>query len=333
MVAVRTQPQTLMAIALAAGCVLAALPQEASAATPVPAQMRANPSELILCGWGEVFILDLSQLEKGKPRKVWSWQANGHADLPWYDQGVSFGATDECKPVDGGRKILITSSGLGVGVALVDRASHKVLFWARAENAHSADLLPGGRVAVATSVHEIPDPPLNPDRLTIYDARTPGKDLCHTELPAGHGVVWDEAHQVLWALANQEIRAYRLGNAKTDHPSLEKLFSVKLPEGGAHDLYPVPNSRLMTVTTYRHCWLFDSETRSLRPHTQLGKTGDVKSISVNPITGQLAYVQAEDEDWWSEHVHLLQPDSVLHLPGERLYKARWNVPLHQVPAG
>ncbi len=320
-----TQVQALLVVALLVACMLVALPREASAATPATVRTEASPSELILCGWDEVLILDLSQFENGKPKRVWSWQANGHADLPWYGQEIGFGATDECKPVDGGRKILVTSSGLGVGVALVDRASRKVLFWARAENAHSADLLPGDRVAVATSVHEVPEPPLNPDRLTIYDARTPGKELCHTELPAGHGVVWDQGRQVLWALANQEIRAYKLANADTEHPTLEKLFSVELPEGGAHDLYPVPDTPLMTVTTYRHCWLFDRDKRSLQLHPQLGEIGDVKSISVNPATGQLMYVQAEGGDWWAERVHSLKPAAVLHLPGERLYKARWNV--------
>jgi len=289
------------------------------------AQTKADPTELILCGWGEVFILDLSHLENGRPRKVWSWQANGHTDLPWYGQDVSFGATSECKPVDGGRKILITSSGLGVGVALVDRASRKVLFWARAENAHSADLLPGDRVAVATSVHDVPDPPLNPDRLTTYDARTPGKELCHTELPAGHGVVWDPHRQILWALSHRDIRAYRLVEWESDHPSLEFIFAVDLPEGGGHDLYPVPDSPLMTVTTVAHCWVFDRDKRSFKLHPQLREARFTKSISINRVTGQLAYVQAEGENWWAEHVHLLQPDSVLHLPGERLYKARWNV--------
>jgi len=286
---------------------------------------RANPNELILCGWDEVFILDMSQSESGKPKKVWSWQANGHADLPWYGQDVRFGATDECKLVDGGRKILVTSSGLAVGVALVDRASRKVLFWARAENAHSADLLPGDRVAVATSIHEVPDPPLNPDRLTIYDGRTPGRELFHTELPAGHGVVWDEERQVLWGLSHRDIRAHRLAQWDSEGPSLEMLFAVDVPVGGGHDLYPMPGSPLMTVTAHRHCWLFDRDNRSLQLHPQLGEIGSVKSISVNPVTGQVAYVQAEGEEWWAERVHFLQPDSVLHLPGERLYKARWNV--------
>jgi hypothetical protein len=285
----------------------------------------ANPNELILCGWDEVFILDMSQPQSGKPKKVWSWQANGHADLPWYGQDVGFGATDECKPVDGGRKILVTSSGLGVGVALVDRASRKVLFWARAENAHSADLLPGDRVAVATSIHEVTDPPLNPDRLTIYDGRAPGRELCHTELPAGHGVVWDEERQILWALSSRDIRAYRLAQWDSEEPSLEMLSGVYLPEGGAHDLYPVPGGLFATVTTHRHCWLFDRDNGSLHLHPQLWGTSNIKSVSVNAVTGQLAYVQSEGEEWWAERVRFLQPDSVLHLPGERLYKARWNV--------
>jgi hypothetical protein len=288
-------------------------------------ETKANPHELILCGWDEVFMLDMSQPRDGRAKKVWSWQANGHAGLPWYQQKVGFGATSECKPVEGGAKILITSSGWGVGVALVERDTSTVLFHAVSENAHSADLVPGDRLAVATSGHEVGRPLINPDRLTIYDAKTAGKELYSTELPRGHGVVWDEARQVLWALSRGGLHAYGLAEWDSDSPSLEMVFMVDLPEGGGHDLYPVAGSSLMTVTTYRHCWLFDREKRSFELHPQTGETGKVKSISVNPVTGELAYVQAEGEDWWAERVHLRQPDSVLHLPGERLYKARWNV--------
>jgi len=322
---VGTHAQTLAAIVLAVACVSATLPQRAVAATPAPVQTKANPNELILCGWDEVFILDMSQSGNGRPKKVWSWWANGHPGVPWYQKDVSFGATAECKPVDGGANILITSSGSGVGVALVTRDTGKVLFHAVTENAHSADLLPGNRLAVATSGHEVGTPPINPDRLTIYDAKTPGKELYSTELPRGHGVVWDEARQTLWALSHRDLRAYRLAKWDSESPSLEMLFMLDLPVGGGHDLYPVPDSPLMTVSTYGHCWLFDRDKRSVQPHPQLEETGSVKGISINPVTGQLAYVQAEGDNWWAERVHLLQPDSVLYLPGERLYKARWNV--------
>ena len=316
--------QWLLGLVLVLACLLAGAGRGPAAEAAEAPRGRENPRELILCGWDEVFILDLAQREGGQPKRVWSWQANAPG-RPWSGQGVSFGATDECKPVDDGRKILITSSGMSVGVALVERATQKVLFWARAENAHSADLLPGDRIAVATSVHEVPDPPLNPDRLTIYDARIPGRELTHTDLPAGHGVVWDQARQLLWALADREIRAYRLAGTDREHTVLEHVLTVPLPEGSAHDLYPVPGGRLLAVTTFGACWLFDRDTKRVTRHPDLRGVGNVKSISVSPATGQLAYVQAEGDEWWAERVHLVNPEGTLHLPGERLYKARWNV--------
>ncbi len=49
-----------------------------------------------------------------------------------------------------GNRILITASS--DGVALVDRATGRTPFWGLCANAHSADLLPGERIAVACSV-------------------------------------------------------------------------------------------------------------------------------------------------------------------------------------
>ncbi len=289
------------------------------------AEGQAASQELIVCGGDEVYILDLAKEENGKPKKVWSWRAQDRPELPWYLHGVEFAGTDECKPVDGGKKILITSSGSGV--ALVERGTGKALFWAVAENAHSADMLPNDRIAVATSGHEIEAPPRNPSRLTVYDAKTPGKELYSTDLPWGHGVVWDDQRRFVWALSHHDIRAYRLAEWETDHPSLELIAIVDLPEGGGHDMYPVPGSPLMTITTGRHCWVFDRDKRSFQLHPQLGETGDVKSISVNPVTGRVAYVHGEGENWWAEHVRFMQPDGMIDLTGERVYKARWNAPV------
>ena len=58
---------------------------------------------------------------------------------------------DECKVVDNNRKMLVTSSS--GGCVLIDIATKEVLFYATARNAHSAELLPEGRIAVALSVH------------------------------------------------------------------------------------------------------------------------------------------------------------------------------------
>lgn len=282
---------------------------------------KANPNELILCGAGEVFILDMSQQENGKPKKVWSWRAGERPELPEHlEVGPGFASTDECKPIDGGSRILITSSGSGV--ALVERETGTALFWGSVPEAHSADLLPHHRVAVAGSFTE------GGNRLVIFDLDLPEKELYSTELFSGHGVVWDAERQMLWALSGYDVRAYRLDEWDSDHPSLRLIFAIDLPESGGHDLYPVPGSPALTVTTAEHCWLFDRDTRSFKLHRDLAELGDVKSISVNPVTGQLAYVQADPDSWYSDRVRLLRPEGIVHLPGEIIYKARWNL---QIP--
>jgi hypothetical protein len=123
----------------------------------------AAPNDLIVCGWDEVYILNV---ETGA--KSFSWKAADHPELP-ESYKTKFRTTDDCKAVSGGR-ILITASS--DGVALVDRKTAKTTFWGICANAHSADLLPGDRIAVACSVREN-----GGNRLAIFDGRVPEKEL------------------------------------------------------------------------------------------------------------------------------------------------------------
>ena len=292
----------------------------ASLLVALPAGATVWPQEasvgrqLIVCGWDEVFVLDLGT--EGNPRKIWSWRASEASELP-EDVKALFKTTDECKPIDNGRKVLITSSG--GAVALVDRNEKRVLFYGRAANAHSADLLPGGRIAVAASV----DPRGRGDRLFIFDLTRADEPLWSEELPSGHGAVWDEQRKLLWALADEDLRGYRLRDWETNQPRLERVLKIALPEPGGHDLYPVGGGPLLTVTTGNRCWLFDRDTHRFVPHPALGEHPGVKSISVHPETGQLVYVQAEGKNWWAERLHFLNPERTLQTPGEHHYKARW----------
>ena len=92
-----------------------------------------------MCGWDEVFILALGEGPTPTHRKVWSWRAADSPEIP-ADMHALFRTTDDCKPVDGGRRILISSSG--GGVALVDRETRRASFFARVTNAHSIEMLP-----------------------------------------------------------------------------------------------------------------------------------------------------------------------------------------------
>ncbi|MDH7571677.1 MAG: DUF6528 family protein, partial [Armatimonadota bacterium] len=147
--------------------------------------------------------------------------------------------------------------------------------------------------------------------------------LFHTELPWGHGVVWDRGRRVLWALGNEDIRVYELAEWDTPAPSLRRTALIPLPESGGHDLQPVPGTDLLSVTTGRHVWLFNRDRRTFAPHPELADLPGVKCVSVHPKTGRLVYVQQEGANWWAERLHFLRPQETLHLPGEHLYKARW----------
>jgi hypothetical protein len=273
--------------------------------------------ELVVCGWDEVFMLNL-EAGPSAPRRTWTWRASGRADVPDEFEPL-FRTTDECKPFEGGSKVLITSSG--GAVAFVDRAQDRVTFYARAANAHSADLLPGGRVAVAAS-HDAKG---KGDRLILFDLTKSNHELWSEELPWGHGVVWDEQRKLLWALADEDIRAYELRDWESAAPTLRRVALIPLPEGGGHDLSPVSGTGLMAVSTGKRCWLFDRDARTFRPHPELGDKAKIKSISHHPAGGPLAYVQAESS-WWAERVHFLNPAVILHVPGDHFYKVRWNVP-------
>lgn len=292
-------------------CILLLFVSQVSQSSPQNAT-----SEIILCGREEVYILDINRLEGNRPQKVWSWKAKDRPEIPEAIRG-KFGTTDECKSIDGGKKVLVTSSG--GGVALVDRKTGKAQFYAVVEYAHSADILPGGRVAVAGS----DEGDEKGNCLTIFDLRRSNKPIYSERLFSGHGVVWDNMRQTLWALADEEINAYKLRDWQTSTPSLTKIASYKLPEPGGHDLFPLPSGPMLSTTTYAHCWLFDRDTHKFSPHSDLPNNGWIKSLMVNPVTGQLAYVKADRGEWWSETLRLLHPQLDIRLPGEWIYKARW----------
>lgn len=278
------------------------------------APQSSPESELILCGWDEVFILALSDASTPVYRKVWSWRATDSPEIPAALQ-TTFGTTDDCKPVDGGRRILISSSG--GGIALVDRETRRASFHAFVTNAHSIAWLPGGRIAVAASVAQNS----TGDRVVIFDAAS-GRELASDGLPSGHGVVWDEARDVLWALGGNVLRAYAIGSS-VGSTRLERTFELALPDRGGHDLSPVPGSPRLFLSTLRRCWYFDRDRKEITPHDTLGNRVNLKSYDVHPRTGRVVYVQAESPNWWAEHIHFQRPDGTLRLPDQRLYKARW----------
>ena len=266
--------------------------------------------ELILCGDKEVFILDLA----AGGRKVWGWRAEDRPEIP-EDLRKRFGTTDDCKPVDGGASILVTSSG--GAVALVERATGRAVFWAAVENAHSVEMLPGGRILVAGSTGR------TGNRLVLFDRARPGQELASYPLQGAHGAVWDPETRTVWALGETELHTYALEGWETAAPALAFQRRIDLPDAGGHDLRAVPGTRKLVLTTSKNVWTLDRDCLMFEAHARLGGQEGVKCVDVHSGTGRIAFVQAETS-WWASRVRFLQPAGEIQLPGERIYKARWN---------
>jgi hypothetical protein len=192
-----------------------------------------------------------------------------------------------------------------------------VIWYARVPNAHSLELLPRGRIVVASSVHA------NGNRLVLFDLVRSEKPIWDTPLVSAHGVVWDEGRQLLWALGLNELRSYELRDWDSDKPSLAMTGNYPLPDAGGHDLQPVSRTNDLVVTTGPRVYCFDRDKHGFRLHPDLGQKAHVKSVSVHPVTGRTAFIQAGDKAWWTDSLGLLFPAGTIQLPGERLYKARW----------
>jgi hypothetical protein len=270
--------------------------------------VQAAQGNLLVCGWDEVYILNP---ESGA--KSFSWKAADRPELPAAYKN-KFRTTDDCKLVAKDRVLITASSD---GVALVDRRSGRTAFWGACANAHSADLLPGERIAVACSVRA-----QGGNRLAIFDARVPEKEIYSTELASGHGAYWDEKRHALWALGAKELRAYTLVDWESARPSLQLKNAYPLPSGGGHELSPAAGSNL-TVSAVKGVWLFDRDTGKFTPHPQFRGMDDIKSVSLNPATGQIAFTQADSPEWWTSKIRFRNPDRVLVRENERLYKVRW----------
>lgn len=222
---------------------------------------------------------------------------------------------DDCKPVDAGRAILVTSST--GGVVLIDRATGKVRFRAKTPMAHSGDVMPGGRVAVALSIN--PDG----DRLEIYDRDRSETTLMHLPLPSGHGAVWDNDRSQLFVLSHDLIQTFSIGGTRAA-PSLTEAARWALPgRHDGHDLSRKPDGTYF-VTTDDGVWTFDPDTGNFTAFGALNPKLRVKAVSAQGDA--IAWVQAE-ESWWAHGFTIARRDGSdprrIPVEGMHLYKVRW----------
>ncbi len=274
-----------------------------------------HPVELLLCGKQEVSIIRFEDKADTVYEKVWSWYADDALNFP--DSLVEvFYATDECKSVNHGKQVLITASWRG-GAALIDRQTKDILFYALCPNAHSAELLPGNRIVVAVSTAE------GGNRLALYDLNRSNHIIFQDSLYSGHGVIWDESREILWALGYDELRAYSLVDWESDTPSLKLEDAYKIPGISGHDLMSYPETPYLIITEEGSAWKFDRDAKVFSEFDELKGLEHMKSVMIHPEVKQLVYVQADTGKSSSDTLRFLNPDKTMSFPGHSFYKARW----------
>jgi len=280
-----------------------------SAASPALSQTRPVEERTILvCGDTLVHLVDPARSQGTTPHIVWTWDARLVEDLPEAYRTRFFNSVDDVKPVEGGARLLISSSS--GGVVLWDLERNRSLFHAYVPNAHSIELLPGGLVAAAASTHE------KGNQVILFDPAAGDEPIATDALHSAHGLVWHEGRGSLFALGYDVLREYLVEGG-----TLKRLHEWKIPGQSGHDLALEPDGRHFLLTEHTGAWRFDPETGRFSEIDDFPNAENIKSLNL-AADGQYLYTVPE-ESWWTHHVSLHRPDQRLAFPGMRVYKARW----------
>lgn len=252
---------------------------------------------LAVCGDNQVFVIN-ADLAKSSYREgiIWQWDAKSAAAVLGLAESKC-DHLDDCKMVDNGTKMLLSSS---YGwCALLDYETNEVLFHTtQTPNAHSAEYIPGGYIAVATSDGTT----VNHNKLQLYSVSQSESLLSSADLPSGHGVVWNRKRSLLYAAGAQAIKVFELQGLESGKPQLNLKKTIKTPTNALHDLMSIDDNRLSVAGV--KAYIFNIDTEVFEEMTLFSASTQIKSLNYNGETGELWYTDAtvpEGNETWSSH--------------------------------
>lgn len=267
-----------------------------------------SPKSFLVCGDTKVLIVDYDQSSDSLPKIIWTWDARLAQDLPEDFRLRKFNSTDDCKAINRGKQILVSSSS--GAIAVVNVRDKKVVFHAAVPNAHSIEVLPGNRIVAAASTHA------QGNKIMIFDPALSMEPVFTDSLYSAHGVVWNEKRKRLYALGYDQLREYKIQKKN----GLLLMAKWKIPGLGGHDLYARDDDRVF-VTEHHGAWLFNLTTHDFQKIEGFTDADNMKSLG-RDRSGQYIFTIPE-ESWWTYHVKFSNPARSLAFPGMKVYKARW----------
>lgn len=266
------------------------MPGERYKSTDVKSEASTH---LAFCGSDMIYMIDPALITNSyKDAVIWQWDAKTLAPVLGIKESRC-NHIDDCKPVEAGKRMLVTSSYNWA--ALLDVETKQPLFYTtQSTNAHSAELLPGGKVAVACST--------GGDAVQIYDITKPNQVVFSASLPSAHGVVWMESTQRLYAIGGKTMNVYKLVDWETATPKIELERSIETKKSGLHDLTKVDDNTL--CVSGQSSYLFNINDESWTQLSLLAGATALKSVNYNAETREMWYTDAtvpEGSQTWSTH--------------------------------
>lgn len=275
---------------------------------------------------GKITVFDPAVSDWNSSSAVkWSWYPNSSngfvSNQPGWGAPSDVKLRDSC--VYGGQWMVVADSKGFAGIIPYPAGNSKKWSQVIPGNLHAIELLPDGNVAIAAS---------NGGFVRVYTASqsVTSSTYVQYDLPGGHGVLWDPAEEVLWALGDDHLVSLKvLGTPSA--PILQEVSKVSLPTRYGHDLSPVygDNDRLW-VTTVSKVYHYVKSTQSwTETYTGSGSVNrhDVKGNGNQP-SGQIAQTIPKAggvQPWTTDTVDFFLPDMTRTRTGGGFYKVRvWN---------
>ena len=255
--------------------------------------------------------------------EVWNWHpttSNGFSGLTGY-----FGLPTDAKlrRDSAGNQVFVVSDSHGLAALVNYPAGTRR--WAvnvvASNNPHSAELLPNGNVAVAASTGGF---------VRVYAASqgSAATKYAQYNLTTAHGVLWDPAGSVLWAIGGSKLVRLQVGGTAAA-PTLTEVGSWALPTSGGHDLTPkLGNSDRLWISTSS---AFYEYSKSANAAVATYGTDGVKSMNsmANGRWVQTLPKTGCTTTWCTDEVHVTSPDLTYRVSGAEIYKSRVWDPAYQ----
>lgn len=229
--------------------------------------------------------------------------------VPWFE------LPDEVKLVNG--NILLTASR--GGVALIRISDKNVLFYANpGGNPHSAELLPDGNIAVASSTG---------DKIHLYkfNEKEPFAPSSSFTIAAksAHNMVWDKKRGCLWSAVWSDLLKLSY-DASTMKLSIIKTYPMPPDNTEAHDLFPIYGEDALYVTTNENAYRFNINSEKFEDLDVFQRKG-LKSISSGPEGYPPIITRPTTASYWTTEVVNFKGERIYFNTSYKIYKARWFV--------